>query len=460
VDFGRWHQLRTLRVEFCVKTAPFDCPVTFPSYANLTTLAVSDAVGSEWLDAHLRRARFPNLRVLNLQHATSPPWLVYQFIHKHPTLLEVNVSFDPTLDYWLAFDRLLKLIHGTGTWGPQSGTPRSMFDDPIFTMQGIPVLDQETYCVSTRFAFSRVPLYPEATQWDKPEGSQRQRYTATGLALSIVDQCFWEHDGTDVVRLHQFLARMPGVFPELVELRLAYGTPYIEDSFEEIMQSCAASLTNWTSLRKLTFSWGSSDDDDEEPFPGLFRWRPDHFYSEEIVDVLDEVHPPMHVQREYFDSGESGWLATWPLTGQPYTARQLETLFHLNIGDVEAMQEAIRAVCDPDIDDDTLMDMPGLPLKAWVARHEPLMLKMMRQLAVSCPTLETIAWHPVGQAIWCSPVRWLWKVHREKESQALRMLSNEFTYQNCPQGDPAALHILVGQELAVAEEHPAMVHRK
>ncbi|TFY69979.1 hypothetical protein EVJ58_g102 [Rhodofomes roseus] len=457
VDFRRWRKLCTLRVEFCAKIGDFlyDHPVSFPSYAHLTTLAVDDHVGSEWLDDHLRRAHFPSLRVLNLQNATSPPWLVYQFVHRHPTLLEVNVSFDEDLDCWLAFDRLLKLINGTGTWGPEDS--ESKVDDPNFTIQGIPSLAEEKYCVPTRFAFSRVPLYPEATLADQPEGPQRERYTATGLALHIVDQCFWEDYGPEVVRLHQFLERMPRVFPQLAELRLAYDTPYIDDSFQRIMQSCAESLSSWSSLRRLTFSWGRLADDEADPSTD-FSWHPSQA-PEYLGYVLDGIHPPIYIPREMFETRPE-LMEELPPTGEPYTFDQLEMVFGLHPREAEIMKRIIRAECDQDMDDDTLMHTPGLPLQAWVARHEPFVLKMMRQLAVNCPTLESIAWYPIGQAIWCWPARWLWRVHREKESHSVRMLTNEFTYRGCSKGDPPEFHILVGQELAVAEEHPAMVRRK
>ncbi|KZT75015.1 hypothetical protein DAEQUDRAFT_720223 [Daedalea quercina L-15889] len=459
-DFGHWPELRTLRIEFCDKADhSLQGPFRVPTYVNLTTLAVNDHVGSEWLDSHLRRVHFPRLRVLNLQAATSPPWLVYQFIHRHPTVLEVNLSFDSDYDHWFAFDRLLKLIEGTGTWGPMDA-PGSTFDDPFFSFEGISDALNETYAVSTRFAFSRVSLYSEGTHWDQPEGSRLPRYTATALAMDIVDQVSWEDDGMSVLRLHQFLERMHRVFPEMVELRLVYGTPHFESSFERVMEACASSLRNWTSLRKLTFSWGTIQDD-EFPIPDLFPWHLGADFNQfPPYDVLGEVHPPIHIERDWFDTADAGWLDPWPRTGQPYSARELQKVFCLDEVSVEIMREVIRAACDQEMDDDTLMDTPGLPLQAWITRHERFVMKLMRLLAVNCPTLETIAWYPVGETIWCAPVRWLWKVHREKESRAIRMLSNEFAYRGCPQGDPPPLWILVGQELVVAEEYPAMVNRK
>ena len=267
--FGYWPELHTLRLEFLHKERRLQSPLKIPAYAQLTTLAVSDNIGSEWLDDHLQRALFPCLRVLNLQHLVSPPWLVYQFIHRHPTLLEVNVGYDNSTDHWFAWDRLVKLIDGTGTWGPTSPrAPDPHFDDPEFFTDGIPDLLTETYTVSKAFAFSRVPLYPEATQWNQPSGSPQPRYSATGLAVYVVDQCFWEDGGIEVMRFHQFMEQMHHVFPRMEELRLAYGTPYIDGSFQEIMQSCAESLRNWVHLRKLTFSWGTLQDE-ERAFPSL-----------------------------------------------------------------------------------------------------------------------------------------------------------------------------------------------
>lgn len=461
VYFGPWPELRTLRLEFYRKLRRLQSPLKFPAYAHLTTLAVNDHVGSEWLDGHLRRAHFPCLRVLNLRSLVSPPWLVYQFIHRHPTLLEVNIGYDESTNHWFAWDRLVKLIDGTGSWGPTSpADPDPSFDDPEFFRDGIPDLLTETYTVSSSFAFSRVPLYPEATQWNQPSGSPQPRYTATGLALYIVDQCFWEDHGIEVMRFHQFMAQMHRVFPRMEELRLAYDTPYTDGSFEGVMRSCAASVRNWTHLRKLTFSWGTLQDE-ECAFPAhdTFRWREGPSCDPMI---LDRVHPPIHVRRDCFEDGPFPWNPReWPCTGKPYTARELIPAFDLStLEEVREVQEAIRAVCDPDMDEGTLMDTRGLPLQVWRARHEPLVAKTMRQLAENCPTLETIAWYPVGDTIWCAPARWLWKVHREKDSSAIRLLTNEFAYDNCPQGDPPALYILIGQELLVAEEHPVMVQRK
>lgn len=461
VYFGHWPALRTLRLEFLNKLRRLQAPLRFPAYAHLTTLAVNDHVGSEWLDNHLRRAQFPRLRVLNLQDLVSPPWLVYQFIHRHPTLLEVNIGYDQSTNHWFAWDRLVKLIDGTGTWGPTSpAAPDPSFDDPEFFRDGIPDLQTETYTVSIRFAFSRTPLYPEATQWDQLSGSPQPRYTATGLAMYIVDQCFWEDHGIEVMRFHQFMEQMHQVFPKMEELRLAYGTPYISGSFEEVMQSCAESLRNWSHLRKLTFSWGTLQDE-EYPFPShdTFQW---HRGPRCAPQILDRVHPPIHIRRDCFEDGPFPWdPREWPHSGEPYTARELIPAFQLDtLQDVWEVQEAIRAACDHDVVEGELINTRGLPLQAWRARHEPLVAKMMRQAAANCPTLETIAWYPVGDVIWSAPARWLWKVHREKNSRTIRMLTNEFAHEDCPQGLPPALFILIGQEVTVAEEHPVMVHRK
>ena len=458
VYFGHWPELHTLRLEFYRKLRRLESPLKFPDYAHLTTLAINDHIGSEWLDGHLRQAHFPCLRVLNLRCLVSPPWLVYQFIHRHPTLLEVNIGYDQGTNHWFAWDRLVKLIDGTGTWGPTSpANPDPNFDDPEFHRDGIPDLRTETYTVSNCFAFSRVPLSLEATQWDQPSGSPQPRYTATGLAMYIVDQCFWEDHGTEVMRFHQFMAQMHRVFPRMEELRLAYGTPYATGSFEGVMRSCAASLRQWAHLRALTFSWSMLHDEEGagNAHDG-FKWHEGPICESHI---LDEVHPPIHVWRDDVTHCWSPWRPLeWPRTGDPYTARDM-TLARDAERTME-MQEAIQAACGPDMDEATLMDTRGLPLQAWKARHEPLVAKMMRQLAENCPTLETVAWYPVDDIIWSAPARWLWKVHREKDSRAVRLLTNEFAYEDCLKGGPPALYILIGQELLVAEEHPVMVHRK
>ena len=194
-------------------------PSVIPCYDMLTTLSVFEDRHSSWLCVHLKECYFPKLRVFTMQHATSAPLLLYQFVHRHPTLMEVNISLHPNdqeCSLWLP--GLEKLIDGTGTWRSKDAQDSEAADVIGWPYDTTP--SDRTFILFTAFAFARVPLHPDATQWRDPHGSPHPRYMATELALDVDAQDEWESMGFTPTRMHGFLATMSPRFPALEVLRL------------------------------------------------------------------------------------------------------------------------------------------------------------------------------------------------------------------------------------------------
>ncbi|KAH9934798.1 uncharacterized protein B0H18DRAFT_978343 [Fomitopsis serialis] len=436
-DFRPWPRLAKLRLHFADSNPPSSCvyPSTFPSYDMLTTLMVFEEGHSSWLCAHIQEATFPRLRVISLQHTTIVPQAIYQFIHRHPTLLEVNVSMYDYYNTALVFEGLLKLIDGTGNWGdPNDPSNEGAVDIIDCDPDGIP--PSETFITFTTFAFSRVPLAPLATEWRDWNGSAEPRYTVTTLAMEIKGQDEWEYEGFHVTRLHGFLENMAPRFPKLEVLRLGYHTDYTDWSFCGFMEACAASLKQWPKLRKLAFCWGDLRQ---------FVWR-----AGQQMHRLGQVEPPVNLpyalMNEQLDNIHSRYLGLEE--GFPYTLEHIRLIYGLGDDEVAKLIEDIADVLNESVYLDEAMDDPHLVMRAWQGFCERQYVEpMMRAWARCCPMLEEIEWYPVGPFYVDYPVRWMWKVYRERDGRDVRRMTGELTYKGCPRGNAPPFEVLVGQEL-------------
>ena len=112
------------------------------------------------------------------------------------------------------------------------------------------------------------------------------------------------------------------------------------------------------------------------------------------------------------------------------------------------------------VDLDEALHDPHLLMRAWQAHCEDsYVAPMMRLLAKSCPTLEEIEWYPVGPFFVDHAVRWLWKVHRERDGVSVRAVSGELTYKGSLKGNAPPFEILVGQELdTVIKDRQSVVY--
>lgn len=236
-DLAPFPELETLRL-YIRCPAAHNLSVIYYSpectvYRNLTTLHIRDNNFADWLSYRLDRFAFPALRVLHLQNIATPVSWIYAFIHRHPTLRDVNFSLHPDVHELLSLDALIKLIDGTGTWGQlvqgedagerDHGLPDELnvkgHVDKVFLDWRSEASRDHPLTIFTAFAFSRVHLFPDATKWDQPVGSPEPRYAATELALSIIENKGFEFHFC-VITIQQFLERMPERFPLLETLRL------------------------------------------------------------------------------------------------------------------------------------------------------------------------------------------------------------------------------------------------
>ncbi|TFY63970.1 hypothetical protein EVJ58_g2927 [Rhodofomes roseus] len=436
-DFRRWPLLTTLRLHFTKTLSSEWYPSVFPPYEMLTTLMVFEEKHSHWLCGHMQKVTFPRLRVLNLELASSHPRTLYQFIHRHPTLMEVNISLAFLLDDNVPiFAGLLKLIDGTGNWGNpnDSGTSNGAVD--IVDPHRDHVPHDGAFITFRTFAFTRVPLSPRATEWRDSSGSAEPRYAATGLAIEVEDQDDYEQGGHKIARFHDFMDDMAPLFPQLEVLRLGYRTDYWHWSFCDLMQSCAASLRKWPRLRKLSFCCGDMD---------RLRWRagdPMHF--------LGQVEPPVYVPYMVSVDGMDDLFARHHKIeeGAPFSLEQLRLLHELADAEVAQFIEDIQDVLNETVNPDEVMHDPHLPMRVWQTFCErQYVAPAMRALAEACPTLEEIEWYLVGPYFVEHAVRWLWKVYRERDGKGVRRVTGELTYRGSPRGDAQSFDCLLGQEL-------------
>lgn len=409
-------------------------PSAIPCYDMLTTLSVCEETHSSWLCAHMKGTHFPKLRVLTLQHATSSPLSIYQFVHRHPTLMEVNVSLHPINgDLTLSFSGLEKLIDGTGTWTSPKDAQGDAIGWPFDT-----VPSDGIFITFSAFAFVRAPLHSEATHWADPHGSPRPRYTATALALDIDEQEEWESLGFVKTQLHDFLGTMSPRFPALEVLRLGYRSDYTDWHFAGLMASCAAGLRHWPRLRRLAFCWGDLH---------RFTWRA---WRRAFSFTLDSVEPPVNLPYAMTDDEPDNLHRWYPRLreGEPYTLEHVRRIYGLSDDSFAEVVRDVEAALGETVDLDEAMHDPHLLMRAWQAFCEDdYVAPMMRLLAKSCPTLEQIEWYPVGPFFVDHAVRWLWKVHRERDGVGVRAVSGELTYKGSLKGNAPPFEILVGQEL-------------
>lgn len=204
------------------------------------------------------------------------------------------------------------------------------------------------------------------------------------------------------------------------------------------MEDCAEALKKWKALRRLALRWDLSDQD---------QWSPDIWETPGRAVLLDIVEPPVH---RYDDEMSVDW-ERMPRFGVPHCYDELLSKYP-GILDLitDQIPPALRETFGDDFDLEANAQDRRVLMNAWESRHSQRVAAGMRHLARSCPMLEQIEWYPVGSAPNYDeerPVRWLWEVHREKESQEVRSVTGELTFTGCMQGDPPPFYILVGEEL-------------
>lgn len=187
-------ELETLRL-FMVDVDRNSTPRPSPpigSYSSLRTLAIHELYDFQAIERCCRGLSFPKLRVLKLTDVEGQPSIIYDFIQRHSTLLEVNIRFSSTWDEAspLRLEALLKLIDGTGTWvRPSEGSGLPVDQPSLRDMDAQsprPPSWKESYGVFYEFAFSRRPLSPEALEWRSSTGSPHARFRCTAFAVDWI----------------------------------------------------------------------------------------------------------------------------------------------------------------------------------------------------------------------------------------------------------------------------------
>lgn len=170
-------------------------PLDTSSFSTLTSLSIY------WLGAlawrNLKGGTFPVLRVLSLLQPDATPRSLCLFIHKHPTLLEVNVT--SRAEHRMRLEDVTKLIAGTGQW--QELDDLEVVDENSHSWQDIPM---------DSFAFSRTPI--------ESEDSFGPSFYATAVALESNAPLVWPSTASDfrkVVDLAEIFS-----FKEVTDLSL------------------------------------------------------------------------------------------------------------------------------------------------------------------------------------------------------------------------------------------------
>ncbi|KAK7695160.1 hypothetical protein QCA50_002350 [Cerrena zonata] len=234
----RHRHLHTLRLKIIPSPCRYSLPektyacLTEHELSSLTTLHIANYFEADWADHFWLQSKFPNLRVINVQNTRATCRTVFDFVHCHPTLLEVNIGFIDAID--IRLEAILKLIDGTGSWRTpggletfvERGNPRCFYvttdgrrnylDEPEMDMEKLTVFPDDipnTRFTTASFAFKRVPLSPEATQWDKREGSSKARYQATEFAILLSSQDFLEFSGAAFGHFTSFSFSRTGSLP-------------------------------------------------------------------------------------------------------------------------------------------------------------------------------------------------------------------------------------------------------
>ncbi|EMD41904.1 hypothetical protein CERSUDRAFT_70358 [Gelatoporia subvermispora B] len=403
-----WPELETLRlriysVHSTIGAPPPSLPGTFRS---LATLAIHDSAPKSWWASQVEQLRFPNLRVFTLGNAACSKDSVYRFVHRHPTLLEVNVRFRGPA--YLRFDALIKLIEGTGTWKPHTSKTYifgSGWTSPVSSQDVeydeidfhssliVPEDTSETLLCLTAFAFSRTPLKAEYTRWDSSLGSPEPRYMTTGLALNLRDSEDIEPEVEEHLVIQDFFT-MASRFPFIEELRLAHQGVHWDDSVESIMEAIGPRLADWTNLRKLAISWNETETD---------SWRGFNLHHPYIDCAGPHMTKPKNPTRKLTrDPGlQLKMLTHWP-------SRRI-----YGSEDAERLETALRQQLGEDFDLDAHKDDPSLLVRAWEVRHENLVARLVRCMGEQCPTLEEVEWFPMSPCNSVRTSRWLWKIHRD-----------------------------------------------
>ncbi|KAI0094284.1 hypothetical protein BDY19DRAFT_912080 [Irpex rosettiformis] len=436
---------------------PLDLLVLDPQptpYASITTLTLHSRTGISLLvDDCLSKCSFPNLQVFTIQECSVLPLNVFQFIHQHPTLLEVNARI---ISYRkICLEAVRKLIDGTGTWFDPSKFPSTDDTEVEYRYHGNfisqwPPHDSifDTHASVNAFAFTRTILDPCRPVWQSHMGSLKPRYTCTALALHGFN-VLHDPEGPGAVAVAGALRRLFSVFPHIQELRLQIEELLLRigDRMEWIIE-LRTSLQLLPMLRKLALHWWVLMNNYEhrwgkiEDLKGLDRGLD---FTEDYIPFLDDAVP----------------LLSTPSRANVYQPPSLHSLtimpapeeeMHPNWCGMDAFKTSIRKVLRLEEEEELDEFDESLVMRAWQVRNEEFASRIVRLLAQSCPLLESFDWYFSDAAsrhrhLPCTTIVWNWKIRRNTCYWGSIQPSGNLKYTGSLQGSPPSLSPLVGQEL-------------
>ncbi|KAI0782344.1 hypothetical protein BC629DRAFT_551076 [Irpex lacteus] len=123
--FASSPNLETLRLNIFTdsiklsSTRTFNCSYPIRTYSSITTLALHTKPHFQTLIMELfETCYFPSLRVFLVQRYGVDYVSLFQFVHRHAILLEVNIDTNQRTQTRIRVEAIFKLIDGTGTWVP------------------------------------------------------------------------------------------------------------------------------------------------------------------------------------------------------------------------------------------------------------------------------------------------------------------------------------------------------
>ena len=213
--------IRLFLVDWIVPDASATAPLSNPrmTFNSLTTLAINNGgTRVNLFNLYITHLSFPKLRVLNIHEAELAAPLAFDFVQRHPSLLEVTMSSRAGN---FRLEAVLKLIEGTGTW---AGVGDVRLDQPSFVelsrLSPFPPALPYLYGVLPEFSFSRVPIVDHALEWRSSKGSSEPRYRCSGLALRFSDDDIVPEEERFADML-LFLEAAPKSLREVQELHLS-----------------------------------------------------------------------------------------------------------------------------------------------------------------------------------------------------------------------------------------------
>ncbi|KAK7695266.1 hypothetical protein QCA50_002456 [Cerrena zonata] len=373
-DLAKWPQLSTLAIGIeMVGTPDRNLSLFQPvSNSNLTRLYIDEdhcelkgerdrsfRVG--WFSKMCNKITLPRLRSFTIHSTYGLFAQIYDFIQRHPSILDVNISCG-SRSLWLSFEAIIKLIEGTGIWS-DDGTAHGPRDDPEAR--------SEHPCWA--FAFTRVP----DTTID-----HQNRYLATSLVL---EQAVDGMQDWDVIILEDFL-RLGNlrVFSKVETLRLLFTR--CEESggpFATIMRMVANELKCWPSLRSfhlaMFLTWEVTWEDLPESLDGLLP------FFDEAMPMNECWSERLYTLLDLFETLDN----LPPFANLPYypqTREQKCKMVHIIYTEISKTLNIPMEKLD--------MEDAAILMTFWYKRHRDKMAALVWHIGAECKTLEEFVWYP------------------------------------------------------------------